>query len=45
MNKVGRKTGVQDCQWIEKLYTMGMLEGSFMPDLFTEKVRQYYRHR
>ena len=24
---------------------MGMLEGSFIPDLFTETVRQYYRHR
>ena len=24
---------------------MGMLEGSFIPDLFTETVRQYHRHR
>ena len=44
-NVKGRKTDVQDCQWIQKLHTMGMLEGSFLPDLFTEKVRQYYRHR
>lgn len=44
-NVKGRKTDVQDCQWIQKLHTMGMLEGSFIPDLFTEKVRQYYRHR
>jgi transposase len=44
-NVKGRKTDVQDCQWIQKLHTMGMLEGSFMPDLFTETVRQYYRHR
>lgn len=44
-NVKGRKTDVQDCQWIQKLHAMGMLEGSFIPDLFTEKVRQYYRHR
>ena len=44
-NVKGRKTDVQDCQWIQKLHTMGMLEGSFIPDLFTERVRQYYRHR
>ena len=44
-NVKGRKTDVQDCQWIQKLHTMGMLEGSFIPDLFTEQVRQYYRHR
>jgi transposase len=41
----GRKTDVKDSQWIQKLHTMGMLEGSFIPDLFTETVRQYYRHR
>lgn len=44
-NVKGRKTDVKDCQWIQKLHTMGMLEGSFIPNLFTEKVRQYYRHR
>lgn len=44
-NVRGRKTDVQDCQWIQKLHTMGMLEGRFIPDLFTETIRQYYRHR
>jgi transposase len=44
-NVKGRKTDVQDCQWIQKLHAMGMLEGSFIPDLFTETIRQYYRHR
>ena len=44
-NVKGRKTDVQDCQWIQKLHTVGMLEGSFIPDLFTETVRQYHRHR
>ncbi len=44
-NVKGRKTDVVDSQWIQKLHTMGMLEGSFIPDLFTETIRQYYRHR
>jgi transposase len=44
-NVKGRKTDVVDCQWIQKLHSMGMLEGSFIPDLFTETVRQYHRHR
>ena len=44
-NVKGRKTDIVDSQWIQKLHTMGMLEGSFIPDLFTETVRQYYRHR
>lgn len=44
-NVKGRKTDVLDCQWIQKLHMLGMLEGSFMPDLFTENLRQYCRHR
>jgi transposase len=44
-NVKGRKTDVVDSLWIQKLHTMGMLEGSFIPDLFTETIRQYYRHR
>lgn len=44
-NVKGRKTDVVDSQWIQRLHTVGMLEGSFIPDLFTETLRQYYRHR
>lgn len=44
-NVKGRKTDVQDCQWIQKLHMLGLLEGSFLPDLFTESLRQYCRHR
>jgi len=44
-NVKGRKSDVQDCQWIQKLHTLGLLEGSFLPDLFTEKLRHYCRHR
>lgn len=44
-NVKGRKSDVQDCQWIQKMHSLGLLEGSFIPDLFTEKLRQYCRHR
>ena len=44
-NIKGRKTDVQDCQWIQKLYTIGLLSGSFLPDEATELLRTYCRHR
>jgi len=40
-----RKTDVQDCQWIQKLHTIGLLSGSFLPDEATEQLRTYCRHR
>ncbi len=44
-NVKGRKSDVLDCQWIQKLHMLGLLEGSFIPDIFTETLRQYCRHR
>jgi len=44
-NIKGRKTDVQDCQWIQKLHTIGLLSGSFLPDEATEQLRTYCRHR
>jgi len=44
-NIKGRKTDVQDCQWIQKLHTIGLLSGSFLPDLETEQLRTFCRHR
>jgi transposase len=44
-NIKGKKTDVQDCQWIQKLHTIGLLSGSFLPDEATEKLRTYCRHR
>ena len=41
----GRKTDVEDCQWIQRLHTYGLLRGSFRPDDFTCVVRSYWRHR
>ena len=44
-NIKGRKSDVQDCQWIQKLHTIGLLTGSFLPDEATEQLRTYCRHR
>ena len=44
-NIKGKKTDVQDCQWIQKLHTIGLLTGSFLPDEATEQLRTYCRHR
>ena len=44
-NIKGKKTDVMDCMWIQKLHTLGLLTGSFLPDEATEKLRTYCRHR
>lgn len=44
-NIKGRKTDVQDCQWIQKLHSLALLTSSFLPDLATEQLRTYCRHR
>jgi len=44
-NIKGKKTDVMDCQWIQKLHTLGLLSGSFLPDEQTEQFRTYCRHR
>jgi transposase len=44
-NIKGRKTDVQDCQWIQKLHSLGLLTSSFLPDAATEQLRTYCRHR
>lgn len=44
-NPNGKKTDVQDCQHIQKLYSLGLLKGSFLPDAMTEQLRTYSRHR
>lgn len=41
----GKKTDVKDCQWQQKLHTLGLLTGSFLPDVATEELRTYCRHR
>lgn len=44
-NIKGKKSDVMDCQWIQKLHTLGLLTGSFLPDGQTEELRTYCRHR
>src|SRR3990172_9287311 len=39
------KTDVKDCQWIQKLHSLGLLTGSFLPDQTTEQLRTYCRQR
>lgn len=36
---------MKDAQWIQKLHTIGLLTGSFLPDEATEQLRTYCRHR
>ena len=31
-NMRGKKSDDMDCQWIQKLHTMGLLSSSFLPD-------------
>lgn len=41
----GRKSDYRDCQWIQKLHTLGLLNGSFRPDAEMCCLRSYLRHR
>src|SRR5579872_1296046 len=44
-NVPGRKSDYADCQWIQKLHTLGMLRASFRPDADMRSLRTYLRHR
>ena len=44
-NIKGKKTDIKDCQWIQKLHSLGLLSGSFLPDAKTEQLRTFCRHR
>jgi len=41
----GRKTDVQDCQWIQQLHSYGLLRGSFRPSQEIVHLRAYVRQR
>lgn len=41
----GRKSDVQDCQWIQRLHTYGLLQGSFRPADPYCVLRTYLRYR
>jgi transposase len=44
-NVAGRKSDVQDCQWIQRLHTYGLLQGSFRPEDSYCVLRTYLRYR
>lgn len=44
-NVSGRKTDVQDCQWLQQLHSYGLLSGAFRPEDMICKLRAYQRHR
>jgi len=44
-NVAGRKSDVQDCQWIQRLHTYGLLQGSFRPQDPYCVLRTYVRYR
>ena len=41
----GRKTDVKDCQWIQKLFSAGILRQSFIPQEKYMEIRQLVRER
>lgn len=44
-NVPGRKTDVQDCQWLQYLHSVGLLNASFRPPAAVCAVRALVRHR
>lgn len=44
-NVPGRKTDMQDCQWLAQLHAQGLLRGGFVPPAQIRKLRQYVRLR
>jgi transposase len=44
-NVPGRKTDVNDAQWLQQLHQHGLLRGSFRPDHELAALRAYLRHR
>ena len=44
-NVPGRKSDVQDCQWIQRLHSCGLLSASFRPQAEIVALRAYLRQR
>jgi transposase len=44
-NVPGRKSDVQDCQWIQRLHSYGLLAASFRPEAEIVVLRAYLRQR
>ncbi len=41
----GRKTDCKDCQWLQRLHSYGLLNGSFRPSDDICRIRTFMRHR
>ncbi|MDO9066542.1 MAG: IS110 family transposase, partial [Chloroflexota bacterium] len=41
----GRKSDIQDCQWIQRLHSYGLLNSSFQPQVELRAIRSLVRHR
>jgi len=44
-NVPGRKSDVNDAQWLQELHSYGLLRASFQPDNLTRSLRNYVRQR
>jgi transposase len=44
-NVRGRKSDIQDCQWLQELHSVGLLYASFRPAGAIVTLRSYVRHR
>jgi transposase len=44
-NVPGRKTDVQDCQWLQYLHSVGLLRAAFRPAASVRAIRSLWRHR
>ena len=44
-NVPGKRTDYHECQWIQYLHSMGLLQGAFRPDAEVRAVRTLTRHR
>lgn len=44
-NVPGRKSDVNDAQWLQELHNFGLLRSSFQPDNLTRSLRNYVRQR
>jgi transposase len=44
-NLPGRKSDIEECQWLLKLHTFGLLNNSFQPNEETRVARTLWRHR
>jgi transposase len=45
IKKVKGKTDVMDCMWIQKLHSLGLLTGSYLPSDHIHRLRTLHRHR